>query len=288
MTSDHLGCAPVEPLGLVVVAGELHLVAGATLLLGLGEGIGIGGAAVAVGPGERLTFGVEQADGAALGVDRLDAVAGVATRRAVLPTLAEDDDGARAVAGGAGARGVGEADRFAYGDGHGAFAQRAVADQLGADGVGERLATLAGRIEGERAGAIPGRQAHEVAGEPHAAHVVVGVADDLATPVVEGGERGLGVADEQRLDCAPGVWVGLADDFGEFGRLHAGVLQLSEGAAGRDATQLLHVTDQHDACVLGVGLGEQRLAVAGAEHWRLRRRSRFRASCRRTVCRDWR
>jgi hypothetical protein len=79
---DHIGRASIKPLGLVVDAGELPLVAGAELLLHLGEGIGIGGAAVTGEPGERLTLGVEQPDGAGLGVDRPDGVAGVATRPA--------------------------------------------------------------------------------------------------------------------------------------------------------------------------------------------------------------
>ena len=178
-------------------------------------------------------------------------------------TFAECDDGAGGVAGDAPGFGAGEAARLEYGDRHGTFAQRAVADLLGANGVGERLATFAGRVEDERAGSVPGRQAREVAGEPRAAHVVVGVLDDLATPVVEGGERGLAIASEQRLDRTLGVGVGLADDLGELERLHAGVLQLAEGAACRHATQLFHVTDQDDARTFGMSLGEQRLAVAG-------------------------
>lgn len=63
------------------------------------------------------------------------------------------------VAGGAGALGLGQPERFEYRHGHGARPQRAVADQLGADGVGERLAALAGRVEDERAGALLPRQA---------------------------------------------------------------------------------------------------------------------------------
>jgi hypothetical protein len=43
---------------------------------------------------------VEQVDGAGLGVDGLDTVAGVAVRRAALPALAERHDMAGTVAGG--------------------------------------------------------------------------------------------------------------------------------------------------------------------------------------------
>lgn len=50
------------------------------------------------------------------------------------------------IAGGTGALGVGQPERFEYGHGHGACSQRAVADQLGADGVGQLLPAPAGGI----------------------------------------------------------------------------------------------------------------------------------------------
>lgn len=97
---EHFGGAPIEAFGGIVVAGELDAVAVAEFLLDSHEGVGLGAAAVAGGPGERRVLGVEQVDGAGLGVDGLDTVAGVAVRRAALPALAERHDMAGTVAGG--------------------------------------------------------------------------------------------------------------------------------------------------------------------------------------------
>lgn len=141
---EHLCGAPVEALGGIVLADKLDALAGTQSPWHLGEIVCLGAAAVSGGPGERLVLGVEQADGAGLGVDGCDAVAGVAARRAVLAALAERHDMAGTVAGGTGALRLSQPERFEYRHGHGPRLQRAVADQFGADGVGERLAPPAG------------------------------------------------------------------------------------------------------------------------------------------------
>ena len=106
---DHLCGAAVDPLGGMVVAGELNAVAGAKLLGGLGIGLGLVRAALGGVPGDGLVRGVEQPQRVGAGVDGIDPVGGVATQASVVVVLAEQDDGAKAVAGGAGALGVGMA-----------------------------------------------------------------------------------------------------------------------------------------------------------------------------------
>lgn len=179
----------------------------------------------------------------------IDTIAGIATQAGIVVVAAQQDDGAGAVAGGAGALRVGEAARLQKLGDHRPVAQRAVAAQLGADGIGELLATGAGRIEDEGAGALDRGQPREVAGDARTPHVVVGLFDDLAAPVVERGKRGRGIALEQRLDRLAGVVVGLADDLGELVGVHAVVLALVERTACGDAAELGHVADQHEPCL---------------------------------------
>lgn len=170
---DHLGGLSVEPLGTIVVAGELHPVPGAELLCDLGERLGdIGtpaGGLPVDGPGLGALPGPlvgQESYGPGRGVDGLDAVPDAGTRAPLL-RLAEDDDVAGPVGGGEPSLGPGEVARFEHGRDHRILAQRAVGDEGGADGVGEFLPALAGRVEHQRPGALLAGEPGEVAGEEY-------------------------------------------------------------------------------------------------------------------------
>ena len=146
---------------------------------------------------------------------------------------------------------------FEHGRDHGIPAERAVGDEGGADGVGQLLPALAGRVEHQRPGAFVAGQRGEVAGEDGLTGLGVGLLDDAPAPGVERGERLGGIPGEHRLDRLAGAGVGLADDLLQLERRHAGVLELAERAPGLDAAELGHVPDQHEPRALGVRLGEQ-------------------------------
>ena len=231
---DHLGRLPVQALGPVVVAGELLPIAGPELLRDLDERLGLGGAPAGGLPVVRLAALGDEPDGATLHIDGLHPVADPGTRAAFL-RLAERDDVAGLVAGRALGLGAGESARFEYGRNHGVLAERAIADERGADGVGQLLPPLAGRVEHQRPGAVFAGQRGEVAGEDGLAGLGVGLLDDAPAPGVERLERGLGVAVQHGLHGRLGVQVGLADDFLQPERRHAVVLELAESAAGKSA-----------------------------------------------------
>lgn len=262
---DHLGRVPVVPLSAVVVAGELHLVAGPELLLDLDERLGLCAAPAGGLPVVGLALVGDEPDGAALGLDRLHAVADPGTRPALL-RLAERDDVAGLVAGRTLGLGAGESARFEYGRNHGILAERAIADERGADGVDQLLPALTGRVEHQRPGAVFAVQRGEVAGEDGLAGLGVGLFDDAPASGVERRECCLGVAVEHGFDGLAGLRVRLPDDFLQPERRHAVVLELAEGSAGFDGAELIDVADEDEPGTLGSGLGEQRLGVAGAEH----------------------
>lgn len=132
-----------------------------------------------------------------------------------------------------------------HGRDHGVLAERAVADEGGADGVGQLLAPLAGGIEHERLRALLTGELCEVAGKDGLAGLGVGLLDDAPASGVERLKRLLGSAIEHGFHDRPGVRVGLPHDLVEPERRHAVVLELAERAASLQVAELVDVADQH-------------------------------------------
>jgi len=74
----------------------------------------------------------------------------------------------------------GEVAGIQHGRDHGVLAQRAVTRERGANGVGQFLPALAGRVEHERPGVLVAGEPGEVAGEDGLAGLRVGLLDDNA------------------------------------------------------------------------------------------------------------
>jgi hypothetical protein len=172
------------PLGPIVVAGELDAVALAELLLDLDERFGLSAAPAGGLPVVRLAALGDKSDGSRLGIDGLDPVTDPGARPALLG-LAERDDVAGLVAGGEPGLGAGKAARLQDTRDHGVLAERAVHDERGADGFGQFLPALAGRVEHEGPAALLAGQACEVAGEDGLASLSVGLLDDASADVVD-------------------------------------------------------------------------------------------------------
>lgn len=134
------GCdLAVEALGAIVVAGELELVACAELLLDLCERLGDIGAPAGGPPADRLVLGSNQPHAASIVIDLIHPVADARSGLAA-PALAERHHLPGLVAGGALRLGAGEPARLQDGRDQGVVPQRAVANERGANRVGEAFA----------------------------------------------------------------------------------------------------------------------------------------------------